>query len=37
MERPRTIKCASFWDALVLRLMLEEQGAQVSPPGEGVA
>ena len=36
MERPRTIKCASFWDALVLRAMLEEQGAQVSPPDEGV-
>jgi hypothetical protein len=36
MEGPRTIKCASFWDALVLRLMLEEQGAKVSPPDEGV-
>jgi hypothetical protein len=37
MERPWTIKCASFWDALVLRAMLEEQGAQVSPPpDEGV-
>jgi hypothetical protein len=36
MDPPWTIKCASFWDALVLRLMLEEQGAQVSPPDEGV-
>ncbi len=34
MEPPRTIKCASFWDALVLRLMLEEQGAQVRPVDE---
>jgi hypothetical protein len=35
MEPPRTIKCASFWDALVLGLMLEEQGAQVRPADEG--
>jgi hypothetical protein len=30
----RTISCASFWDALVLGLMLEEHGAQVRRPDE---
>jgi len=29
-----TVTCASFWDALVLRLMLEEQGAKVHRPDE---
>jgi hypothetical protein len=32
-----TVKCASFWDALVLRLMLEEQGARVHRPDEGAS
>jgi hypothetical protein len=32
-----TVKCASFWDALVLRLMLEEQGAKVHRPDEAVS
>jgi hypothetical protein len=32
-----TLKCASFWDALVLRLMLEEQGARVHRPDEGAS
>jgi hypothetical protein len=32
-----TVKCASFWDALVLRLMLEEQGAKVHRPNEGAS
>jgi hypothetical protein len=30
----RTIKCASYWDALVLGSMLEEHGAQVRRPDE---
>ncbi len=29
-----TVKCASFWQALVLGLMLEEQGAKVHRPDE---
>ena len=36
MDAPRTIHCDSFWDALVLRLMLEERGVQVRRPDEGV-
>jgi hypothetical protein len=31
----RTIQCASFWEALVLGLMLEEHGVQVRRPEEG--
>src|SRR5207249_6754546 len=30
------IRCDSFWDALVLRLKLEEQGVRVRRPDEGV-
>ncbi|HEV8274144.1 MAG TPA: hypothetical protein VGQ26_00370, partial [Streptosporangiaceae bacterium] len=36
MEAFRGIKCSSFWDALVLRLMLEEHGVQVHVPDQGV-
>src|SRR5262252_7977619 len=36
MEAFRGIKCSSFWDALVLRLMLEERGVQVHVPEQGV-
>jgi hypothetical protein len=36
MDVSRTIKCTSFWEALVLRLMLEEHGAQVDHSDEGV-
>jgi hypothetical protein len=36
MEALRGIKCASFWDALVLRLMLEEHGVRVHVPDQGV-
>ena len=32
----RTVKCANFWDALVLRSLLEEQGVQVRQPDEVV-
>jgi len=32
----RTIECANFWDALVLRSLLEEQGVQVDQPDEEV-
>ena len=32
-----TLKCASFWDALVLGSMLEEQGAKVHRPDEGAS
>jgi hypothetical protein len=35
MDVSRTIKCTSFWEALVLRLMLEEHGAQVHHSDEG--
>ena len=37
MDVPRTVHCDSFWDALVLSAMLEEQGVQVRRPDEGVA
>jgi len=30
----RTVKCAGYWDALVLGAMLEEQGVQVRRPDE---
>src|SRR6266516_4233721 len=36
MEAFRGIKCSSFWDALVLRLMLEEHGVRVHVPDQGV-
>src|SRR5262249_37511040 len=36
MEAFRGIKCSSFWDALVLRLMLEERGVQGHVPEQGV-
>jgi hypothetical protein len=36
MEAFRGIKCSSFWDALVLRLMLEEHGVRVRVPDQGV-
>src|SRR5436190_3380151 len=36
VEAFRGIKCSSFWDALVLRLMLEEHGVQVHVPDQGV-
>ena len=36
MNMARTIKCANFWDALVLRSLLEEQGVQVRQPDEVV-
>ena len=36
MEAFRGIRCSSFWDALVLRLMLEEHGVQVHVPEQGV-
>ena len=36
MDAPRTIHCDSFWDALVLRSMLEKQGVQVGRRDEGV-
>ena len=36
MDVPRTIHCGSFWDALVLRSMLEEHGVQVGWRDEGV-
>ena len=32
-----TLKCASFWEALVLGSMLEEQGARVHRPDEGAS
>jgi hypothetical protein len=32
----RTIECASFWDALILRSLLEEQGVQVRQSDEVV-
>ena len=34
MEVSRTITCASFWDALVLAAILEEQGVPVRRPDE---
>jgi hypothetical protein len=34
MDVSRTIKCASFWDALVLGRMLEDQGVRVCRPDE---
>jgi hypothetical protein len=37
MDAPRMVYCDSFWDALVLGAMLEEQGVQVRRPDEGVA
>jgi hypothetical protein len=37
MDVSRTIKCASFWEALVLRLMLEEHGVQVDHSDEDTA
>ena len=36
MDVSRTIKCASFWDVLVLRSILEERGVLVHSPDEGV-
>jgi hypothetical protein len=33
---PRTITCASFWDVMVLRHMLVEQGVRVHSPDAGV-
>ena len=36
MEVSRTIRCASFWDALVLGAMFEEQGVRVRRPDEDV-
>jgi hypothetical protein len=36
MDALRTIHCDSFWDALVPRLNLEEQGVRVRRPDEGV-
>jgi len=36
MNALRTIRCDSSWDALVLRLKLEEQGVRVRRPDEGV-
>lgn len=36
MDVSRTIKCASFWDVLVLRSILEERGVRVHSPDEGV-
>src|SRR5436190_2224556 len=36
VEAFRGIKCSSFWDALVLRLMLEEHGVRVHVPDQGV-
>jgi len=32
-----TLKCASFWEALVLGSMLEERGARVHRPDEGAS
>jgi hypothetical protein len=32
----RTIECANFWDALILRSLLEEQGVQVRQSDEAV-
>ena len=34
MEVSRTVKCAGYWDALVLGTILEEQGVQVRRPDE---
>jgi transcriptional regulator with XRE-family HTH domain len=34
MDVSRTIKCATFWDALMLESFLEEQGVQVHRPDE---
>jgi len=36
VEVSRTIRCASFWDALVLGAMFEEQGVRVRRPDEDV-
>ena len=36
VEELRRIKCATFWDVLVLRLMFEEHGVRVRMPDEGV-
>ena len=36
MDAPRTITCASFWDVMVLRHMLAEQGVRVHSPDPGV-
>jgi len=35
MDVSLTIKCATFWDAMMLRDMLEEQGVRVHWPDEG--
>jgi hypothetical protein len=36
MEVPRTINCTSFWNALLLKSILEEHGVLVHPPQEQV-
>jgi hypothetical protein len=36
MDVPRTITCASFWDVMVLKHMLVEQGVRVHSPDAGV-